>query len=62
MYLAAADKILGDKNFFFYETATYADVAMFHVLSTLEEITGPGSSYLTDAGFPRLLAFVGRLR
>jgi glutathione S-transferase len=62
MYLAAADKVLGDKKFFVYDTATYADVAMFHVLSTLEEIVGPNNSYLTDAGFPRLLAFVRRFR
>jgi len=60
MYLAGADKILGDKSFFVYDRATYADVAMFHVLSTLEEIAG--SPYLTDAGFARLAAFVRRFR
>jgi len=61
MYLSSASKMLGAKPFFVYSTPTYADVAMFHVLNTLEEITA-GVSYLTAAGHESLLDFVKRFR
>jgi glutathione S-transferase len=62
MYLTAAARMLGDKMYFVYDTPTYADVAMFHVLLTLEEIVAPASSYLSDVKHPNLVAFVQRFK
>jgi len=62
MYLDAAQKYLGDKPFLLYDVATYADVALFHVLNSLEEIAAPIPSFLATAGYTKLQRFVERFR
>ena len=64
MFLGAAAKLLGDKSYFVYDSPTYADVAMFHVLHSLEEICSltQTASYVKAVGHTNLVAFVERFR